>query len=493
MTYLVNFINANFPYINIIQSDKGLKKLHSVESSLIERVRKSKNDKEYLDVILDYLNILKQGTGHVNMFHVYQKPLSNFENGHWYMGLKHNLTAQSFVYQHYWTSLFQELNSEKWYHTNLDIIYDSGYYKTISDYQLNNTIIPKGTVIKKVDNEDIDNYVFNHSNDYWLRYDSRLNKSFCCIPDPLVVNNDTTKRKWNIVFETPKNKLLELQLPILKGYKNKYPRTDFEGNVKCMHLSNDIGYIKIKQFLNYPAYLNDFKIIESFFNDYGDKFQKLIIDLRGNSGGAPKYWEKLFIERFIKQPRQVTLYGASTKSAWQLIKKDYYLSRPFTTMDIDEGQLDQVLLKDIPINLDKYKFLNDTEWYFYKKTWTYNPKKSFDFNGQLFFLTDNDCFSATENFVIAIKQLELGQILGANTAGGAMTVFEPWYFELPYSHMIIMLELQLTFNEDGSINTVMGTVPDIYLDNHQFPTSYPRGFDKNELFQDDWIKYIVNE
>src|SRR5690554_3296556 len=80
MTYLVNFINANFPYINIIQSDKGLKKLHSVESSLIERVRKSKNDKEYLDVILDYLNILKQGTGHVNMFHVYQKPLSNFEN-----------------------------------------------------------------------------------------------------------------------------------------------------------------------------------------------------------------------------------------------------------------------------------------------------------------------------------------------------------------------------------------------------------------------------
>lgn len=493
ITYLIDFINTNFPYTGIVQTEKGLKNVHSVESSLIERVRNSKNDKEYLDIILDYLSILKQGTGHVSLFNVYKKPESNFENGHWYLGLKHKLSAQSFFYQYYWTNLFQELNSNKWCHSNLDIIYDNGYYKMSSDYELNNITIPKGSVIKMVDNIEIDSFVFNHWSDYWLRFDSRLDKSFCCIPDPFVVNKDTTKKEWNLEFETPENKVFQLELPILKGYKNNNPKADFAGNVKCVQLLKDIGYIKIKQFLNYPTYLNDFKIIDSFMSNSGNQFQKLVIDLRGNTGGAPKYWEKLFVERLINQPKHVTLYGAIKKSAWQMIKKDYYLSRPFTYMDIDEGQSDQITLNDVPIEIDEYAFLNDTDWFFYRKTWTYNPKNTFDFKGQLFFLIDNDCFSATENFVIAIKQLELGQIVGANTAGGAMTVCEPWYFELPYSYMILMLELQITFNDNGSINTVYGTDPDIRLDNHQFPTSYPTGFEKNELLQDDWIKYIINE
>jgi len=73
-----------------------------------------------------------------------------------------------------------------------------------------------------------------------------------------------------------------------------------------------------------------------------------------------------------------------------------------------------------------------------------------------------------------------------------MTICEPWYFELPYSHMFLFLEIQLTFNADGSVNSIHGTVPDIRLDNYRFPTSYPVGFEIEDLLQDDWIKHVIN-
>jgi len=442
--------------------------------------------------MLDYLTILKQGSGHVELFSVPDKPKSNLASGHWYLGLKHNLSAKSFYYQYYWTNLLQQLNSNKWYHSNLEIVYDSGCYKTNSDYKLHNAIIPKGSVIKMVDSLEIDSFVYSHWNDYWLRSDTRLRKSFCCIPDPLVVNADTTKTIWNIVFETPRNEILNLQLPILNGFESTRPKADFDGNVKCVQLSKDIGYIKIKQFLNYPAYLNDFKIIESFIDSSNGQFQKLIIDLRGNSGGAPKYWQKIFVERFIKRPQEVIQYGAIKKIAWNNVKKDYYLSRQFTWFDINKGKSEKIFLNDVPLDIKKHNFLNDEDWFLYKNTVSFVPQDTFNFNGEIYFLIDNDCFSATENLAITVKQLKLGKLLGANTAGGAMTICEPWYFELPYSHMILFLEIQLTFNADGSINSINGTEPDIRLDGHKFPTSYPSGFKKEDLIQDDWIEYVIN-
>ena len=86
-----------------------------------------------------------------------------------------------------------------------------------------------------------------------------------------------------------------------------------------------------------------------------------------------------------------------------------------------------------------------------------------------------------------IKQLGLGTLIGANTYGGNMVICEPWFFELPYSHLIILLEVQLAFNLDGSINAVYGTRPGICLDSGRFATPYPKSYKKNDLLLDPWI------
>jgi C-terminal processing protease CtpA/Prc len=106
-------------------------------------------------------------------------------------------------------------------------------------------------------------------------------------------------------------------------------------------------------------------------------------------------------------------------------------------------------------------------------------------------LTDNDSFSATEDFVKAVKQLQLATLVGATTAGGAAAFIEPWLFELPNSHIIFTLEIELAFNPNGTINEIYGTRPDFELEPSRYPTTYPTGFSTEELLNDSWIQWII--
>ncbi len=104
---------------------------------------------------------------------------------------------------------------------------------------------------------------------------------------------------------------------------------------------------------------------------------------------------------------------------------------------------------------------------------------------------DNDSFSATEDFIKTIKQLELATLVGAASCGGAAAFIEPWLFELPNSHIIFSLEIELAFNSDGTINEIYGTNPDYVLESSTYPTTFPTGFSKEELLKDTWIQWVI--
>jgi len=51
----------------------------------------------------------------------------------------------------------------------------------------------------------------------------------------------------------------------------------------------------------------------------------------------------------------------------------------------------------------------------------------------------------------------------------------------------------MTFNQNGSINEIYGTPPDINLGRSTSPTPYPSGFTREELLKDRWIRWILND
>jgi C-terminal processing protease CtpA/Prc len=121
----------------------------------------------------------------------------------------------------------------------------------------------------------------------------------------------------------------------------------------------------------------------------------------------------------------------------------------------------------------------------------YVPEEPFEFSGDIYILADNDSFSASEDFVRAARQLKIAKIAGAQTAGSAASVIAPWLFELPNSHILFVMQVETSFNPDGTINDMFGTMPDLELEPSTYPTSYPTGFTKKELLEDQWIERVL--
>jgi hypothetical protein len=183
-------------------------------------------------------------------------------------------------------------------------------------------------------------------------------------------------------------------------------------------------------------------------------------------------------------------YSAVKKKIYDKMEQPFLSSRKQIKPFYDSGRFRKVLLNDLPWKkLPDY--FNDTDWYFFQNTHTYLPIEGFDFTGQVYVLMDNDSFSATENFVKAVKQLEIATLVGATSCGGAAAFIEPWHFELPNSHIIFFLEVELAFNSDGTINEIYGTKPDVELEPSTYPTTFPTGFSKKELLKDSWIQWVI--
>jgi C-terminal processing protease CtpA/Prc len=259
-----------------------------------------------------------------------------------------------------------------------------------------------------------------------------------------------------------------------------------------MELSHEVGYIKVASFPGVQARIEESRIIHKFIRDVQGKNKKLILDLRRNSGGSPVYWEENLIRYFIKEPVNCVQYAGVKKKIFDRLEQPFLSSRRSMKRFYDSGTFRKVTRKDLPwTSLPEY--FNDIDWYFFEINRTYMPLDGFDLKCQLYVLTDNDCFSATEDFVKTIKHLKLATLVGAPTCGGAAAFIEPWLFQLPNSKIIFTLEIELAFNPDGSINEIYGTSPDFALEPSAYPTTYPKGFSKEELLNDAWIQWVIRK
>lgn len=219
-------------------------------------------------------------------------------------------------------------------------------------------------------------------------------------------------------------------------------------NVKTEFLKEgQVAYLSIKSFL-LPNVEGDMKVIEPFLRNSKD-CKALIIDIRGNGGGAVSYWANNIVPMLINEPKRDVEYSAyrGGKFTEQFLRNGYKGLSPIENIyDLD--------LKNLPPELKQdFKYYSQSVRNIY-------PKNPIQFHGKTYLLVDSDVFSAAEAFANFSKSTGFATLVGERTGGDGIGG-DPAICVLPNSGYIFRFSKQMGLTSDGSCNFECKTEPDI--------------------------------
>ncbi|MEZ5106839.1 MAG: S41 family peptidase [Draconibacterium sp.] len=191
-------------------------------------------------------------------------------------------------------------------------------------------------------------------------------------------------------------------------------------NLQLDFLQKNIALLTIKTFddnrLGREQNFRDF--LETSFNEINSqKVKNLIIDLRGNGGGADEYGALLY---------------------------SYLANKPFKYFSSIESTTSKILLEENPL------------------LGIQQPQKN-SYNGKVLFLINGLCFSTTVDFCSIAKSNNRGKFVGEETGGGyyGNTSGQITTVELPNSKILIKIPRFMYVNDVKNIKFAdRGVIPD---------------------------------
>lgn len=230
---------------------------------------------------------------------------------------------------------------------------------------------------------------------------------------------------------------------------------------------DEVAYIRIYQ-MNSDRIEEDGRIIRSYLEEVKD-YDKLIIDIRHNSGGSDYYWKKNIVEPLANDELTVDNYVFFRGEYC----KPFYKYRGVNMRPISE--LDKEILDSFPGEIK-------TDFDYYDIfTRSINPFNSIGFNGEIYLLVDEIVYSSAESFAAFCKDSGFATLVGETTGGDGIG-YDPLFFSLPNSGIVIRYTGELCLNKDGTINEEVHTMPDIEMD-----ATIGNNYEKDKL-----IQYIIN-
>lgn len=220
-----------------------------------------------------------------------------------------------------------------------------------------------------------------------------------------------------------------------------------ENNLETKILKdNELAYMKIEAMAGFEVLESDYNKIKLFLKDV-EEYEKLIIDIRGNSGGEDDYWKRL-VELLINKPLEAKYY--SFFKGGHRIDRDAYKVEGVTTIK----ELDDEILKGFPEEVK-------TDFAFYKiNDIKINPLNEINFKGKIYLLVDEDVTSQAENFASFSKDTGFATLVGETTGGNRVFENIPIIY-LRNSKLAVSYSRELGINADGTINMEIKTTPDI--------------------------------
>ncbi len=458
--YLYDLMKKYYPFNEAVVKEKGLDDFFKTENAYLEKVRDTKNNKEFVDLIDELIKLLSQGSPHSSIEFLFGNDPTNY----WIQCLTTGQTIESQYFRRYWVNLLWQ---NKFFNYDLNVQYKKGEYTITEDYSVDDLIIPKGAKIQKIDGLPVSEYIKTLQNKTRLMLDPHLKRVYSSVysVNPfLIAYANPIKRTWFVEFAY-NGETLKCNVPKRSKFRPKTNNSQNK-NIIYLELTSETAYLRVSSF-NIPDISIKIKQVTEFFTKANGKYKKFIIDLRGNDGGTTG--GNLVLTPFIKKPVKATRYAAVKKEMYDAYNNkinSYVLNLILTLfgksdwIKYDLSNLKKIKFSELPENI---KIRNKENEQFYYLKWTSkvqpDPDNQYNFDGDIYVLADQKSFSGSDAIVRAHKGFKTAKIVGAYTCGGGAAIFWPFpKYELPNSHILFYLELDMCFNDDGTISGICCTM-----------------------------------
>lgn len=446
--YLYNTLKENYPYFEVRKRMIGYDWL-AHKDEFRQWVKETKNDREYYDAVGKIISLLQ--SGHTNLVNysfyqdvadLYSDPLKG------YSPARRNILKSSKVVDkiQYWDGKLTGYD----YYIPLIIQYVEGNY-VVFDGELDEYGIPKGSIVKKIGDQDIEDYVASLKDKIYLEYDYKRNKP---ISRDLYVFTGPNE-KVSFVLQTPSGETITKSVKegriSDKVYERYYNEAD-SSNLTTKILENGkTAYIRMRSMaVDAKQFDEDKATLQDFLQKIQD-YPYLIIDIRGNGGGNTAYWSGNLVSRLVQKSVLYSEYIVyrDTKYITPFINDRYDTFKSESTQNLPEN-------KNYPPEIRNFgRFIEVQDGII-----PYNP---FHFKGKIYLLVDGGVYSAAESFATFAKTTKWATLVGTTTGGDGIGA-EPGYMALPNSGILIRIPVALGLNPDGTINEEMRTQPDLYVE-----------------------------
>jgi hypothetical protein len=487
--HLTRLARDFYPFAEAAVHEKGMDDVREMADDYIERAANTADNAAFVLLVREYMQRLEQGTGHSDILH----PLDLGAIGAIGFSVGHALDKRHLGRQRYWWDLaWSDLgDAERYAHSDLTVFYRNGRYVVQDDGSSHGTTIPAGSILRTIDGVAVDEYVRQLQDQIWLRFDAHLHKPYSHLPTPFVVPGHGEDGDWLVELDLPDGTRTSVLLESKPGVRRAPPSPEAGGpNVVCRELQPEVGWIRVRGFSPIRDVESDRMKIEEFLRDADGRYRTLFIDIRGNSGGAPRYWEDVLFRPFLREP-VAWLQRAMVRRAFM---SRYGLRNRLNNLGqrhaFRPGEVRSVPCEDG--YLEAMPYLDPADWLCYESGKRLRPARTYPFEGELFVLIDADCFSAADDFARAVEATGWGYLVGARTAGGAAVVVLPWHFSLPNSGIVVQLEVEMALTAEGEPGEIFGTAPETVLAPSAYPTPVPSGESANALLEDPWLRYVLD-
>lgn len=445
--YLYSIFEDNFPYFNIKKYQYGYDWL-SNKDSFEDLIRNTKTNEEFYEKIKEIICLLQNDHTSIVPYMLQTELATLYNNTSLYN--TPNLSPWTQVLSNkeiYFKNIYWEKHkslNRKRYAVPAVFQYVGGKYVLVKT----NSEIPLYSILTKVNGVKVDEYVLSFMGERYLKYDVARKKPK--IDQLVIYAQPTDSITLSCKLPNSEDRQYILSGEVLRGLPNNtYPGA--QQNIEMKIIEKDkIAYLKVKSFKIHNI-TNDKEKLLSWYRDI-EHYKALIIDIRGNAGGAIDYWKNNIVSPLINN----TIYYNTTYA----IRDGDYI-QPF----VKAKEKMFYLFKKKEVNLldtDEREYMKDFGWYIEKKNMI-EKTAELNFKGEVYLLVDEIVYSSAESFASFCKCFGFAKLVGSYT-GGDGNGWDSVVFALPNSGLLIKFKATMGINPDGSINEKVHTRPDFLIE-----------------------------